>query len=136
MKKITAYIFILLANIVLLVHAVTFHHHYDRVCSESTHCQNSDVACNHSSTAGSHQHGAEDCGLEQAVVLPSNQGKHEIERIAHPDNGSFNSLFTLIRTESKSLIQVFFTDLTIPVIHYSYSSFIVASSGLRAPPAV
>lgn len=136
MKKITAYIFILLANIILLVHAVTFHHHHDQVCNENTHCQSSDVACNHGSTAGGHQHGAEDCGLEQAVVLPSNQGKHEIDRIAHTDNGSFNSLFTVIHIESKSLIPVFFTDLAIPAIHYSYSSFIIASSGLRAPPAV
>jgi len=140
MKKTTAYIFILLANIVLLVHAVTFHHHHHTPnCNESTHCQSNDIACKHSSPADSHQHdgsGAEDCGLEQAVVLPSNQGRHESDRIAGPDNLSYDSLFTLVHAGTDSLIPAFDIDLPIPVVHYSYASFIVASLGLRAPPTV
>lgn len=133
-KKRIALSFLLLANIILLAHAVVSHHHHDgRLCLESSHCQE----CNAPDHQSEHEHNGAICHLLQEMVpardhlskasldYPSNLGDHSgtfLLAIA-PD---FLRLYEPIGGQ-------LFNASTTPYL-FSFSSFAPACFGLRAPP--
>lgn len=140
LKKLTAYSFILLANIVLLAHAVVPHHHHQSIaCVESSHCQDDNIAHKHNAPADNHQHdgsSSANCILKQAVIVPSNQGKNETDCVFCSLNHSLDLQFTLPYTGNEAIIPIFSIVASIPDVSFSFSSYITTSLGLRAPPLV
>ena len=140
MKKATAYLFLFLANMILLVHAVVPHHyHHSQVCIESKHDENHDAADEHDCTADHHEqdgNSTESCALKQVVVLPSNPDKQEyvLENSSHKT--SADKLFSLFYAGTEPAISVFYKDQTIPDLLFSYTTCLKTSFGLRAPPTV
>ncbi|HBL77329.1 MAG: hypothetical protein A2W90_21840 [Bacteroidetes bacterium GWF2_42_66] len=136
-KKITAFVFIVLANFVLLVHAVIPHHHHQsHVCIENSHCQCDSETHSHCNPEHEHDgNDSNDCLLKQVVALPSNQVKQECKCIctdhhSHPDHSSF----VLFNTGAEVSIPIFYFDTSIPIIVFSYPSLVITTAGLRAPP--
>jgi hypothetical protein len=142
-RKRTAILFILLANIVLLVHAVVPHHHHKSlVCVESNHCQSDNSAHNHSTAAHDHEHdgsaGTENCVLKQAVVIPVNSVKPEFRCLGCDDNHSpfVHLQAILFGNEFNSFVPKIISIAQIPLKTSSHSNFVSSSLGLRAPPIV
>lgn len=140
-KRITAFIFILLANIVLLAHAVVPHQHYfGHVCIGTEHSQDNEATHESNSTEPDHKHDGNNtstsCVLKQAVVLPTNQSRQECDYISYTDNNSTKFLFALFNSGTESAVLVLLCEASDKVIIPSYSSFVNTSLGLRAPPVV
>lgn len=142
-RKITAIFLILLANIVLLVHAVVPHHHHqEQVCIVNEHCQNDSLAHEHNTPEHNHEHdgenSSESCALKQAVVIPANLVRQEFKCLGCDDNHStfvhFHAI--LFSNEFIPFVPKVVSNEQIPLITYSHSNFVSASLGLRAPPAV
>jgi hypothetical protein len=138
-RRITAIIFILLANIVLLAHAVIPHHYHEvKICLENTHCQN-DETHHQGTTEDEHEHDGDKssrtCILNQSVILFSNQKKEAFFVIYDTDR--HQQFFTVINSNGINEIQstVLWDDL-FPTTHTGYSSYIFKCIGLRAPPLV
>ena len=143
MKKGTAIFFILLANIILLAHAVVPHHyHQNKVCVNSSHCQSDSYAHQHDTSKPNHEHDGENdshfCVLKQVVFITSNQwdqfdkclfGSYkplsllDFQAVLF-DNG-FNALIPRIVSTGQTLFKT-----------STYLSFVSSSIGLRAPPVV
>jgi hypothetical protein len=140
MKRITAFFFLMIANLVLLAHVVIPHHHHQNVaCINNTHCQDDIVAHEHNTTGHDHQHdgnGSDNCILKQAVIVPSNQGKNEADCIFWSYNHSLDYHFTLPYTGNEDLNQVFYIVASLPDLSFSFLYCITSSSGLRGPPLV
>jgi hypothetical protein len=139
-KKLTAYSFIILANIVLLAHAVFPHHHHEQqVCIERTHCASDAEAHGHNTDAKDHQHdgnaNSTECVLKQAFVIPSSQAKF----VNNCDNCSdnHNHHFFILSNFGYVDLQPDFEVVTyIPEFSSFLISFVTTSLGLRAPPLV
>ena len=75
-KKITAYTFIVIANLVILAHAVIPHHHNESVvCIEQKHSYND--GHNHDVNEPLHHHEGDantDCILKHALFVPDSKG--------------------------------------------------------------
>ncbi|MDP3445042.1 MAG: hypothetical protein Q8T08_19450 [Ignavibacteria bacterium] len=139
MKKITAFVFILLANIILLVHAVVPHHHHqEMVCLESNHCQSGHT---HDDSADTHNHDqnntAESCALKVVFALPSHfaTAKNFAEScfVYHIDTDLFQALTdaTHFCFNPPEISNEFFD--FIPIFH---SKSVNLNVSLRAPPIV
>lgn len=138
-RKTTAIIFILLANIVLLAHAVFPHHHHNQqVCLSNSHCQHSDNDSSTHPADCTHEHGSENpvttCTLKQLVIIPANQGKIE-PVILYLEN--FTDCFILQpeysnALQSTELLRINPYPKDVPL----FQTFLDDSQGLRAPPAV
>jgi hypothetical protein len=139
-KKLTAYSFILLANIVLLAHVVVSHHyHQNVVCVESSHCQDNNLAHKHNTQEDNHQHdgsSSANCLLKQAVIVSSNQGKNETDCVFCSHLHSLDLHFTLPYTGNEVIIPICRIVASPPDVFFSFSSYITTSLGLRAPPIV
>jgi hypothetical protein len=142
-KKKTALLFILLANIVILVHAVApHHHHYNQVCIDNIHCQNDFDAPKHSTSEHNHHpDGSEetdDCALKQAVVIPANSFKQAL-KCPHTDDHSASFIGYQSVLPDNSL--KFAEPIIVSSVQKSLLTFLPsdnnsAALGLRAPPAV
>lgn len=139
-KKITAYSFILLANIVLLAHAVLPHHHHEQiVCIENTHCACDTDAHVHNTDAKDHQHdgnaNSTACVLKQAVLIPSAQGRilNTCQNCSDNHNHDFYILSNFGYADLQSSPEVV---TYIPKFPSFFISFVTISLGLRAPPIV
>lgn len=137
-NRITAYIYILLANIILLAFAVIPHHHHDvKVCFTSYHCQNNAKESKHNE---SHQHDGpnsdnNNCKFIHAVsISTSYQSKNNIE-VNSPDL-SFLSLALFDISVHNYLAEISNRTITLlnPLSATVFSSYINASLGLRGPP--
>ena len=139
-KKITAYSFILLANIVLLAHAVVPHHYHQIVaCVESSHCPDNNVPYNRDTPEDNHENdgsSSANCILQQAVIVSSNQGKNETDCIFCSHNHSLDLQFTLPYNGNEAIIPIFSIVASMPDVSFCFSSYITTSLGLRAPPLV
>lgn len=139
-KKLAAYSFIILANFVLLAHAVLPHHHHQSVvCVESSHCQNDNNAHTHNTPEDTHQHDGNTsthCILKQAVIVSSNQGKNETDLVFNAHYPSLHLHFNLPYTGTEDIIPIFRIIAFVTDISFSFSSYITTSLGLRAPPIV
>ena len=140
-RKSTAYFLMILANIVLLAHAVVpHHHHHEQVCIESACCQEDIPDHGHNSPQDNHQHddskNSGTCILKQAIALPSNLGKQELKYIESTDSPSHFFLFTLNNEASETVTPAILNTVFATESRFSYTDYITSSAGLRAPPTV
>jgi hypothetical protein len=139
MRKTTAIVFILLANIVLMAHAVLPHHHHElQVCLNLSHChhpeQNSPkhpADCNHEHDSGSP---VTNCILKQLVIVPAYQGRIE-PVVLYLEN--FTDCFIL---QTGYSVEFQFTELfrinPYPKDVPLFQTYLDYYQGLRAPPTV
>jgi len=140
-RKSTAYLLMILANIVLLAHAVVpHHHHHEQVCTESACCQEDVLNHEHNLPEDNHRHddskNTGTCILKQAIALPSNLGKQELRYNASTDTPSYFFLFVLNVDASVTGCTEERTTAFAPVSIFSYTKYVTCSAGLRAPPTV
>jgi len=141
--KTTAIFFLLLANIILLAHAVIPHHyHQEQVCIVNAHCQNDSKAHQHNASGHNHEHdgseGTQNCVLKQAVAIPANSLKQEFKCLGCDDNHSplVHLQAVLLSHEFNSFVPKIISIAQIPLKTSSHSCFVHSSLGLRAPPTV
>lgn len=87
MKKITAIFFILLANIIIVAHAVVPHHHLPKQVFVITEHNDEDInGHKHHTDEHNHEHGATNdydyCLLKQVITTPANSSKQEFSSLA------------------------------------------------------
>jgi len=139
-KQITAFIFLVIVNLILLTHAVFPHHHHDsQVCLFDDHCSDDNVAHNHDTDKHGHEHDGNannlDCLLDEEVIIPSKPYKSQITL---QNNGSgLDYHFTLITPafnypEVPAIASHSPTDFQEPFTSFFSGHFY----GLRAPPLV
>jgi hypothetical protein len=140
-KKIIAYSFILLANFVLLSHAVIPHHHHEKqVCIESTHCESDSEAHQHEATEQNHNHNHEhdgngsSCILKQAFVLNISKGKQINGCSDCNNNHSHDFQFILFNVSPETFIPTCKTVILAIEVTPFYSALLQSSLDLRAPP--
>ena len=140
--RITANLFIMLAGILLVAHAVVPHHHHNKqICFERSHCINDDLVHEHGTNPDNHSHDGEnnhqDCVLKEPVVVISNESKPDLRLINETDRSGLDGFHDNLLNNS--------TDLLIPklssyvyerVTDSLYPSPRSTSPGLRAPPVV
>lgn len=139
-KQITAYSFILIANMVLLAHAVIPHHHHQAViCIEQNHGDDDSLLHNHNVPDHDHQHddntNSTTCVLQQTFVVPALHSNLFKCCCNYSDNQNldFYILSKLGLTELQPVSKVV---ARFP-LHSSYLiSFVTSTLGLRAPPIV
>lgn len=138
MRNKTAFIFVLLANILMMAHAAIPHHHHteapEEIAVECSHEEEHDhhhenlPVCN-----DDHEHGeTTPCILTAATLVPNNQNRlNELLEQVIDSEILFYTLFVFnsanISLEPDFEIEVF---EDIPL----YSRLLVSSQGLRAPP--
>ncbi|MCA1759598.1 MAG: hypothetical protein LC658_07495 [Bacteroidales bacterium] len=138
-RKTTAIIFILLANIILLAHVVFPHHHHEQqVCLNLSHCHHTGNDSSTHPADCTHGHDSEspvsNCILKQLVVVPAGQGRIEpvvlyLENLA--------DCFILQAGYSAELQSTeLFRKNPYPKDVSIFQSFLDYTQGLRAPPAV
>lgn len=139
-KKGTAIFFILLANIVLLAHAVLPHHHHEQqVCIENAHCASDTDAHVHNTDAKDHQHDGNSnttaCVLKQAILIPSAQGRflYNCDNCSDNHNHDFYILSNFGYVDLQPVSEVVTCNPEFPSF---FISFVTTSLGLRAPPIV
>jgi len=141
MKKVIALSFILLANIILLAHAVIPHHDHENrtICFLDTHCTDSDVMHNHTDCdAQSHQDSTDSdrCCLIDIVFDPTD---HKAKTFCHIHT-QCDCLHTpyLLMSDVLELQDcgddALLLFLYAPYIVTCHSDYISQSLGLRAPP--
>ena len=131
----------LLANFVILAHAVIpHHHHHEQVCMDNTCCQEDVTDHKHKTPGHNHQHDGDNhaatCVLKQAIALPANQGRQEFDSVNSSDNHSHDFLFTLYNDGAEKEMPAFLSLVSTPEITFPYSKYLSSSLGLRAPPTV
>lgn len=140
-KRIAAISFILLANLVLLAHAVIPHHHHEaEVCFVNSHCESDHESDkdhdHHHDHEGSNDY--DSCLLKEIVTLPTNQQKPECNYFSYIDQHStFHGLFAIL--SEHLLIKDHSADFHLdrpPYIPALYSCIVCSHQGLRAPPLV
>lgn len=139
MKKLTVYTLILLANIILLAHAVLPHHHHQlQFCIEDSHCHHHNVP---DPLDASHDHDGEnssDCLLKQLIIFPATQFKQVCKYTDGSDNPFIFHDWQVIEIlkELQPIANSEATELLFPNITPTCYLLFSHSSGLRAPPAV
>ncbi len=143
MKKGTPIFFILLANLILLVHFVVPHHHHkNAVCIEKTHCQAASEEHPDGLPDKSHEHDGENgkdyCVLKQAVVVLSNQLRHDL-KYSNCTNNPFplDGFHAFLNSNHLIFLSpVVVSGTQIPSINSRIPRFSYPAVGLRAPPVV
>jgi hypothetical protein len=141
-KRTTAIFLILLANIVLLAHAVIPHHHHhnSNVCAESSTCQTDGKSYEHSDCK--HNHSSREhydcCVLKQVVTIPANQIKPELKcLVCNDDHTNFDTFHPVLSTSGYSKLPIECFAVEWQNYRPSLKSrFVVTCQGLRAPPVV
>jgi hypothetical protein len=142
-RKRTAIFLILIANIVLLAHAVVPHHHHkSQVCIVSCHCQADCQDHNNNLPGHNNQHDGNNesdcCVLKQAVAIPSNLVKQDFRGFDsdnnHPDFDGFQCV--LFDNELDIFEPIDSSVAKLQFLSSNYSHFVNTSIGLRAPPIV
>lgn len=129
-QKTTAFILILVANIILLAHAVVPHHHHQSItCITKTHCHNNPQAEHGHDGAGN----ANFCLLKQAVIIPTSVIKFFKSYDNCPKNHDQEYYF-LINCIYKVVSPHPTAETFAPGLTFQFITFINSSQGLRAPP--
>ena len=145
MKRNVAIIFLIIANLTLLVHATIPHHnHNGDFCVISTETENDcEDDCHHENETTTHQqpkHDCEDsnqdCDLEVKVIIPNKLNAKQDVIVIDLIFSSLQSLDLFSKLESNSLALQSFKELLtiIPIKHSLYQCYITYSSGYRGPP--
>jgi hypothetical protein len=141
MKKATAIFFILIANVILLAHAVIPHHHHESsVCIEKILGPDCDGNKHGISQNDCHHHNGNspgNCVLNLALFFPSNQEKQECKfvNIADKHIQTDNNQAVQVNSEKISNVPEVNLNTQIPFKTFSHSDFVSASNHLRAPPS-
>lgn len=132
----------MLANILLLAHAVVPHHHHNKqVCLENTHCFHDGFKDEHSTNRNNHSHDGQNshdkCVLKEPVVVFSNQWKNDFKFHTTTDRSGLDDFQCNIHNR-RTVFLIPGSSAIVPEHFYkcSYSSVVSTSLGLRAPPAV
>jgi len=144
MKKVIAYGFILIANLILLSHSVLPHHHHDKqVCIERTFCETNSKAHQHQVNWQNHKcnqdqdrNSGSSCILKQAIVLPVHQSRHLNECSDHKNNHSYDFQFILFNVSPETIITTSETVKSDSEVTSFYSALLQSSLSLRGPPTV
>ncbi len=142
-KRTTAIVFVLLANLLYLAHAVVPHHHHNKlVCLGESQGLIHSNSSGHSHDNDSDNHDGKDnsdeCILKELTALPSNEWKQELKFSANdynPDDkiAFFNSSLFIGEDAFIPLILQF---IPVHYINSSFSFYVSSSLGLRAPPII
>jgi len=141
-RRLTAILFIMLASILLVAHAVVPHHHHNKqICFERSHCIHDDLTHEHGTNPGSHSHDGEnnheDCVLKDPVVVLSNESKPDFRFINENVLSGLDGFHDyLLNNSTEFLIPALSSYVYERVTDSLYPSLLSASLGLRAPPAV
>jgi hypothetical protein len=139
-KNITAFCFILLANIILLVHAVMPHHHHGQVfCVQHTPCTH-DVATNDSHCTSEQNHkpngtNSTPCALKQAVFIHTSQFRFSGVYNNSSDN-QIHDYYIGSVYDCESLRPIEVSVKTYHRFALFLTTVLPSTFGLRAPPAV
>jgi len=127
MRKKVAICFLLLANIVLLAHAVLPHHHHNdgSVCFFVNSC-NKDVSGDNEN----HHNRCDDCSLINNVFINQQQGQDHIKY----EPASHTVLFIIPDNHIDFKQLTSFSFEHIPFLTSFFSSAVLRTCGLRAPP--
>jgi len=142
-KRTTAFVFLVLASILVLTHAVVPHHHHgNQICFVNNHCINDNLKNEHGTNGKNHTHDGDgsspDCILKEPALLSSYQWKTDL-RSFNQTSGSSDMdgfLFTIPdnTTEPHFTFQAsFISERSSDCL---YTSLVSNSLGLRAPPVV
>jgi cell division protein FtsL len=145
MKKITALSLLILANIVILAHAVIPHYHHNRIPVAIINISHTDDNTEHSDAYHTHANGEsnhgdhstdDECALHKLYFNTDNQDNlSSINPITSGSNNhDFPMIYLFIPAESESL---YFKELYPDPNYYLfsfYSHYITHFIGLRAPP--
>lgn len=139
-KKRIAYGLFLIANILLLAHAVIPHHHHGSVvCVEQTHCHDDALPHNHHDAGTDHQHDGDNnssyCILKQSFVDPSSQGK-QLKSSEYYWDHHYQDYYILSNFGLANVPDVSKEISYVPVHSTYILPFVTLSLGLRAPPTV
>lgn len=142
-KRTKALIFIILANILILAHAVVpHHHHHKQVCLVNSHYINDNIPGEQNTNRENHNHDGEknsdECILKEPVIVSTNQwrGNFKFSNILL-DLNEHNEFYNgLSNARTEFLFPVFSRHVSIYFINSTYSSLVSSSLGLRAPPVV
>ena len=138
-KKVMTMVIMLLANTILLVHAVIPHHHHadNDICFVASHCHSgapaTDNCCTHQ-----HQHHSgseENCVLNQVVATPHNVNKFDGKCPVAADT-QFDYFLSNDSDCQAEPFQVVSNQTGWPLPFIRHDFRLTDSSGLRAPPAV
>jgi hypothetical protein len=138
-------VFIFMAGLIILAHAVVPHHHHDNIiCIENTHCADDTSPHNHNydndhKDTGDHDHDCshdvQTCFLNQFIPNQNNENQKILKY------GNSNTIFPVLvfaifnsETENFSLRKTDFS--FIPIKLLNYTTFVTKCFGLRAPPVV
>jgi hypothetical protein len=142
-KRITSIIFLLLANLIILAHAVVPHHHHQRlVCIEKEHCINDSNTDKNVTFEDNHIHdgnnNSADCVLNETIVVSTNQWKQEFKFKSNTSDPSGHNDFqnSSLNNGSETLYTVSSHFVSDHTFNFSYTNLVSASLGLRAPPVV
>lgn len=138
-KRIAAYIFILLANTIVLAHAVVpHHHHHNVICFESSHCNDEISHPNNNSSSSDHQHdnknNPDTCFLIDYFVNQSEQINKICSCLHLSNDHSHDQLFTLgfslpdISAPITAILVRPVSQVILPLLFHQ------SSQALRAPP--
>lgn len=133
-RKKTAILFILLANIILLAHAVVpHHHHFGEFYLVSDNCQTTCKIHNHEHDGNKC---TENCVLKQVEVIQANSARHEFKCLVCDINHTqaIHFLAVFLSNEFNLIVPETVQKAQIPLKITTELSFISTSSGLRAPP--
>ena len=141
-KRTIAIALLILANIIILAHAVVPHHHHNKqVCLVNSHCINESFTDKHGTNQDSHSHDGEnnsdDCVLKLPVVIFSNQWKTDFKFNNKSDHsGPDDFHYNLLNSTTEVQIPVQSSFNYERITDSSYSSLVSTALGLRAPPVV
>lgn len=138
-KKTTAILFILLANIILLAHALAPHNHSNGlvcICKTTINAHQHETSkCNHKNNGKT---SSDYCILTQLIVIRNTQIRQEYKNVDLADNHyQFDGLQAVLLNNSfKGFRQVYRTNLHLLQIGTLFNHFLNTGLGLRAPPVV
>lgn len=140
-KRKISFLFLLLANIVILAHVLIPHHHHgEHLCLGNTECHTHSAACQHEETGDGHHHDGKTtddcCQLKQITALPANVNRQDynIHKSTIPAfDGNYFLLPKSIAGLAGPLVSA--SPYVLPGTSRIKPSFLTNIHGLRAPPA-
>lgn len=141
-KRITVVAILMLANLILLAHAVVPHHHHNKlICFKYSHCTHDDLNDEHGTNQDGHRHDGEnshdDCVLKEPVGVLANQWRSDFTLNSTTDRSGLDDYNDYLLDRSPEFqIHALSTVIYERVLNGSYSSLVSSSLGLRAPPVV
>jgi hypothetical protein len=139
LKKVSAYSFILVANLILWIHGVVpHHHHHEIVCFIIEHCTSD--APSHEHHPSDHQHeGSNDhslCGLSEFIAAEPDYSSRSFINLPSGENQLQSGSYTLSDNQSGICANIIKGVAFQPGSPPIFSSIITSVSAFRAPPLV